>query len=161
MKASDKQLLYISGPSCAGKSTVSKDVLKEIRAIHYILGDEFWIQNEQYDFDRRIERTNQDIIAAIEKISAEKVLLEWVPSYGPFVDRIKSICLSKEYTFIHVVITAPKDILEMRKLARDGNKELGPVDLERYATLKNITLYDSSVESTDTIVSECIRILSS
>lgn len=151
-----KRLLYISGPPCAGKSTVSKALLRELKSTQYILGDNVWTQNEQHDFIERIEKTNQDIISSIQMMTSNKVLLEWVPSFGQFIENLRSICEIKEYEFIHIVITAPKDVLEIRKFNRDGNIDLGPVDLDKYADLENVILFDSSIESVDAIVSACI-----
>lgn len=159
MKNKRKKLLYISGPPCAGKTTISKELLKRVKALNYMIGDDFWLQNESYDFDIRLARTNQDIISSIEKMSLNTNLLEWVPSYGPFVDKIRNICESRGYKFTHIIITASSDVLRARKLQRDGNMDLGPVDLEKYATLRNARKYDTSVTSLESIVSECMSVL--
>jgi adenylylsulfate kinase-like enzyme len=161
MESSVKQLIYISGPPCAGKSTVSKELIRRLSSIEYILGDDFWMQNEHYNFDVRLKKTNQNIVARVENIALSNILLEWVPSYGPFVDNIKNITNNLKYEFIHIVITAPKEVLEKRKLMRDGDSDLGPIDLDKYITLKNIHLFDSSILSVDRIATECINILTS
>lgn len=159
MKSTRKQFIYLSGPPCAGKSTIGKELVKRVKSFQYVLGDDYWIPNEQYNFEIRVHKTNQDILTSIKTNTSNSILLEWVPCYGTFVDSLKSICESKDYEFTHIIITAPREVLERRKYIRDGNMDLGPVDIEKNKNLKNATLFDTSLESLSSIVSECMNIL--
>ncbi len=153
-----KQLVYISGPPCAGKSSICKELVKTNKT-KYILGDDAWIYNEKYDFDLRIKRTNQGILECVKGCTSNLILLEWVPSTGSFIDSLKELCRSKEYEFIHIIIYAPKDILLERKLKRDGNTDLGPVNLDGYKYIEGVTLFDSSNESINSIAEKCENII--
>ncbi len=128
-------------------------------SVQYVRGDDFWLRIEHYAFDVRITMTNSDILSALETITSDTILLEWVPSFGPFVESIRGISEIKEYRFVHIILTAPKAVLEKRKSMRDGNKDLGPVDLEKYETLKNVILFNTSVESFDSIINKCMNVL--
>ena len=154
-----KQFIYVSGPPCAGKSKISRELVKEVKNFQYILGDDYWISNDQCDFNTRSKKTNQDILSSVNTITSNSILLEWVPCYGPFVDSLKGICTAKDYEFIHIIIYAPREILEKRKLNRDGNMDLGPLNIEKYQNLNNVTLFDTSLESLSSIVSKCVNML--
>ncbi len=153
-----KKMVYFSGPPCSGKSTICKELTKKIRNVKYVLGDKYWIKNDDYDFNRRIVKTNEDIIKSLWNKTSKSLLLEWVPYSGSFVSELKKICEEQKLEFNHVVIYAPKDILEQRKLIRDKNKELGPINFEEIKNLENVLLFDSSIEPLESIVLECKKL---
>jgi len=157
MKATNKQLIYVSGPPCAGKSSICLEIVKTNHSRKYILGDEHWILNVHDDFPTRVEKTNQAILSSIKENNKERIILEWVPSFGSFVESLKYICKTKEYDFIHIVIYAPKKILEQRKLERDGDMDLGLIDIEKYRDLMDVITFDSSKQSIDSIVYQCVK----
>ena len=159
MKATDKQLIYVSGPPCAGKSSICREMVKMNHSLKYTLGDEHWILNEHDDFSTRVEKTNQAILSSIKENNKEKIILEWVPSFGPFVESLKGICKTKEYDFIHIIIYAPKKILEQRKLERDGDMDLGPIDIDKYRDLMDVIAFDSSNQTIESIVHQCVKII--
>ena len=153
------RFIYVSGPPCAGKSTFSREVVKEVKKNEYIIGDDYWMQNDQYDFNTRSKKTNQDIISSVNSISSNSIILEWVPCYGPFVDCLKDICKKKGYEFIHIIVYAPVEVLKERKLNRDGNMDLGPLKIEKYQNLNNVILIDTSLEPLSLNVSKCVNML--
>ncbi len=103
--------------------------------------------------------TNKDILSSIKIITSNSVLLEWVPCYGPFVESLKDICKAKNYNFFHIIVYAPIEILEERKLNRDGNTDLGPINIEKYRTLEDVKLFDTSLDSLNTLVTKCVSML--
>lgn len=122
------------------------------------MGDTYWIPNNQYDFKARVQKTNKDILSSIKNVTSKSILLEWVPCDGPFVDGLKDICKANHYEFRHIIVYAPMEVLKHRKLNRDGNMELGPLELERLKNLENVSRFDTSKESVDSIVSRCLNI---
>lgn len=159
MSVLPKQLIYVSGPPCAGKSSLCKALVKEVIDLHYILGDDYWNLNNGYDFSERSKKTNEDILSSLKNMTSNLLLLEWVPSYGPFVENLKSICEVMGFEFTHIIIYAPREVLERRKLERDGNMDLGPLNLDKYKTLNDVMLFDSSKTRSDIIIKECVKIL--
>lgn len=159
MNRTKKQLIYVSGPPCGGKSTLSSELIEKVNTYKYILGDDYWIANEEDDFNARLQKTNLDILSSINSITSNSILLEWVPCYGPFVERLKDICKARDYEFIHIIVYAPKEILKDRKLNRDGNMDLGPLNTEKYKTLKDVKLFDTSLETMNSVVSKCLSLL--
>ncbi len=107
MSSEEKQFIYVSGPPCGGESTFSTALINNVHIDKYILGDDYWIKNNQDDFNIRSQMTNKDILSSIKTITSNSVLLEWVPCYGPFVESLKDICKAKNYNFIHIIIYAP------------------------------------------------------
>ena len=159
MKATNKQLIYVSGPPCAGKSSICREMVKMNHSLKYTLGDEHWILNEHDDFSTRVEKTNRAILSSVKENKEDRIILEWVPSFGPFVESLKGICKINEYDFIHIIIYAPKQILELRKLERDGNMDLGPVDIDKYRDLMDVIAFDSSNQTIESIVHQCVKII--
>jgi len=154
-----KSLLYVSGPPCAGKSSVSKALVALDIDLDYIYGDDAWSQYPDMDFNDRLAQTNEDLLRRLKSLSSPPLLLEWVPSYGSFVDQMKMICHERDIDFHHMVLTAPRPVLEARKMKRDNNKDLGPLNLRSYETLDGIDLIDTSTCSIESIVSRAREIL--
>lgn len=159
MNSTKKKFIYVSGPPCGGKSALSSKLIENVNTYKYILGDDYWIANEEDDFYTRSQKTNQDILSSINTITSNSILLEWVPCYGPFVEKLKDICKARDYEFIHIIVFAPKEVLKERKLNRDGNIDLGPLNIEKYQTIKGVKLFDTSVETINSIVSKCVNML--
>lgn len=154
MRKEKQQLVYVFGPPCSGKSSLCSELIDNLSMYKYIMGDDYWITNEQEDFKARSQKTDEDILSLVSTITSNLILLEWVPCYGSFVDTLKDICKVKNYEFIHIIVYAPKEILEKRKLKRDGNIDLGPLNIEKYETSKDVKIFDTSL-----IVSKCLDML--
>lgn len=153
-----RNFIYISGPPCAGKSSVTNKLNE--RNINYkmILGDNFWIKHSLLDFKNRVEVTNREILSSVEEIK-DSTLLEWVPSYGSFVEELKRIVKSKSFNFVHILVYAPVEILKERKYIRDGDMDLGPIDLDAYIALEDVHLFDSSKMTITEIARACYKLI--
>ncbi len=86
MKNSVRQFIYVSGPPCAGKSSLCRKLIKINDHLRFIEGDKYWINNDQNDFNTRVDKTNRDILSSLKCCSSKSILLEWVPSCGQFVE---------------------------------------------------------------------------
>lgn len=117
---------YISGPPCAGKSTVARQLLESIQGLTHLPGDPYWVRHSDLDFGDRAAAVEQCLLAALRDSGAGDILCEWVPCRGPFVAQLHHQCASAGGRFYHVILTAPLPVLKRRKLARDGNDDLGP-----------------------------------
>lgn len=159
MRKSKKQFIYVSGPPCGGKTSVCKEIIKNRQQYKYVLGDDYWIKNSQLDFVSRLQATNRHILSSIKDNLSTAILLEWVPSYGTFVDDLKNYCKKENYDFVHILIYAPLEVLEKRKLKRDGNMDLGPIDINQYKKLKDVILFDTDQESLIYVVNQCLTIV--
>ncbi len=159
MNDEKKKLIYVSGPSCSGKSTFCEELVKKVSIDKCLLGDDFWTENNQEDFFDRLQATNDDILSNLETTSSTTVLVEWVPSYGGFVEQLSSVCNDLNYQLIHILLYAPKEVLEQRKFERDGNCDLGPVNIEKYPSFEDVYSFDTSVTDIDYIVASITEVL--
>jgi predicted AAA+ superfamily ATPase len=149
-----KKLIYISGPSCAGKTSISKLLLKDNPHITYIAGDDSWIKFPKLEFWERVEKSNADILNIITNCNKKLVLLDWVPSRGPFIKSIQQICSDKNMGINHIIVLTSVEILKARKLVRDGNDDVGPTEIEELRKIKSALVLDSSTNSVKDVYNE-------
>ncbi len=120
-----KSCIYISGPPCAGKSTVARRILQNFPGIEHISGDEEWLEYPHLPFDNRVTTVNQALLDTLLRCPLTDVLLEWVPWQGLFLRKLLKICRSTDRRFLHIVLTAPVTVLKKRKRLRDQDDDLG------------------------------------
>jgi len=117
---------YISGPPCAGKSTVAGHVLRQLPGLQHLVGDRFWVARPDLPFPERVDFVNRSLLDALRDASGSDVLCEWVPCTGEFVAAFHQVCVDAARCLIHVIVTAPEAVRRERKLRRDGDVDLGP-----------------------------------
>ena len=145
-----RTLTYISGPPCAGKSTVATSVGLSIPTIEHIRGDRFWLMYPDLPFEERVSVVNRQILMALEGSDSQNILCEWVPCRGAFVRELKDICISLDRCLLHVALTAPLDVLKRRKKERDGDEDVDPELLPDRRDPNEYLAFDTDEE--DTIV---------
>jgi hypothetical protein len=148
-----KTCIYISGPCCVGKSTVASAVGDSLPGISFIRGDDYWRTHPDLQFEERVLKTNQDILAAVENSDASDLLCEWVPTRGPFVVQLFDLCVSVRRQFLHVGLIAPRSVLQSRKKERDGVEDaIGPVPIPDQQTRYDCMVFDTETEKAVSIV---------
>jgi hypothetical protein len=148
-----KTCTYISGSCCVGKSTVASAVGDSLSSISFIRGDDYWRTYPDLQFEERVLKTNQDILAALQNSDASDLLCEWVPSRGPFVAQLFELCVSARRQFLHVGLTAPISVLQSRKREHDGVEDTAPgaVSVPEQQTLYDCMVFDTETEKTVSI----------
>ncbi len=117
--------IYISGPPCSGKSTVSRAIKRLNRAIEHINGDDWWNLYPELPFQDRLAITNRHLLDALRRSTSDVIICEWVPC-GSFASEMYEVSLQAGCRFLHVILTAEESVLKQRKRRRDGNEDLGP-----------------------------------
>ena len=120
-------LIYVSGPSCAGKTSLCNHLIRFLGDFTRVSGDSFWIEHAGNNFEDRLQKTNQELLHEISKIPSS-ILLDWVPSRGSFPSLLRESVKRQSISFVHIILYAPEHVLKMRKQMRDGNTELGRID---------------------------------
>lgn len=150
----EKKFVYVSGPSCAGKSTLCNELV-QVKPLFHIRGDDFWNELDSFDFDNRVMKTNEKILSFVREIDCDQVILEWVPCNGSYVEELKLICQESGYTFVHIVLYGPIEYLKKRKQKRDGDTNLGPVNIDKYYELKDVLLFNTQELDFNDVISTC------
>ena len=147
---------YISGPCCVGKSTVASAVSDSFSSISFIRGDDYWRTYTGLQFEERALKTNQQILATLQDSHASDLLCEWVPSRGPFVAQLFELCVSARRQFLHVGLTAPIAVLQLRMRERDGVEDpvVRAVSAPEQQTRYDCMVFDTEKETTASIADE-------
>jgi hypothetical protein len=113
--------VYISGPSCSGKSTLCNYITHQYLVDNYVIGDTHWLKYPDHAFNDRVRLTNASIIETVHTVSGHLIVCEWVPSIGEFPCELQRICIARGFQFLQVALNADSSILRNRKMSRDGN----------------------------------------
>jgi len=155
-----KHLVYISGPSCSGKTSVSQGLRRIAPHLFYISGDQFWNVYQEMPFGLRLKSTNQMILDAIRSMKERHILLDWVPSSGRFRSNLLDVCRDKGRVLTHIVLYAPVEVLQQRKQARDGNRDLGELpSIRALAETDCAVAIDTDQDARDVTLDKCIAAL--
>ncbi len=161
--ASKEFLLLVNGPSCGGKSTVSKILLEKYGGIFNAKGDHIkWLIS---DYDAATHRgVVHEMTLELVKIALVNKLS--VLKEGGLFEPEKLVDIAKEHNvaFFVVNISAPKKVLDSRFLERIEAKKNGAkisnVDPKRFDELYKMYLstkmespleFDSSVQAPEEI----------
>lgn len=170
--ATKEFLLLVNGPSCGGKSTVSKILLEQYGGIFNVKGDHIkWLIS---DYDAPTHR------AVVHEMTLELVKIALsdglsVLKEGGLFEPEKLVEIAKEHNvpFFVANISAPRQVLDSRFLERIEAKKNGAkisnVDPKRFSELYEMYLttkmespleFDSSVQTPEEIanaITEYIR----
>ncbi len=150
-----KSLLYISGPPCSGKSQLCNLILENDPEYKFYKGDDYWNKFPDVSFSERSALTKEGILTSVEDSNDEKILLEWVPFTGSFLEKLKSICDKQNRKFTHIILYAPIEVLKARKMKRDGNDEIGPID--KTIIMESVNQNKLSFDTSDITIEEIFK----
>ena len=122
-------LLYISGPSCSGKTTLREMIGAQYPVDEFVIGDEHWVRFPEHAFDERVRLANASILEAAGMARGALIVCEWVPTAGPFVDAIRNGCERRGVRFLQVALSADAHVLRRRKVLRDGDSDTDESDV--------------------------------
>jgi uridine kinase len=143
-----RTLIYISGPSCSGKTTLSDGLNHYMQHSFQVFGDTHWIQYPGEVFDQRVRLTSRAILEQLQNYQDRNcIILEWVPSSGLFVYELDRICRDQERRLLRIVLHADTAILKARKYERDQDGDTQKQDVGLVES-KNCCLIDTGEHDT-------------
>jgi len=116
-----RTLIYISGPSCSGKTTLLNRIKDQFPIDEVVTGDEHWINFPGLSFVERVPLVNTSILDAVKGTKGSLVACEWVPIDGSFPCSIRFLCRNAGMSFLQIALIASTSVLQSRKMARDGD----------------------------------------
>jgi len=136
-------LLYISGPSCSGKTTLRTCIARTYTVDTHVVGDDHWLRFPDQVFNERVRLSNVSIAEAVNMASGHLIVCEWVPIVGEFPTELKRICAVRGMLFLQVALNADSSILRQRKMLRDGDGETNQSEVESLVSDRACLILDS------------------
>jgi len=125
LKGAALYYLYVCGPPCSGKTSLIQVLVKMLSFEVSISGDQYWAKWPELSFEERVKAVNARIVNELASARPSSALIEWVPWNGKFVTDLIGVAHDNNRIFQQVVLTADHQVLKNRKLARDGDSDLG------------------------------------
>jgi len=120
-----KTILFLTGPSCSGKSTTLKDLEDQIPNNYLLSYDKLKLQLHGYDRDTHREVMRKLSLGYLDVVCSEGffILLELWQFEENDYSLVNTIAKKHDYRFITIHFTASKDVLTKRCRERISNAE--------------------------------------
>lgn len=111
-----KTALYLSGPSCSGKSTVEAELAERIPGAYTVAYDKLKWQLAGYNRDRDRETVKELLVGFFEVVCRKglPIFLQAFMRTEDEYDRYLDIAKANGYKVVSVQLTAPTDVLIAR-----------------------------------------------
>jgi len=137
-------LIYISGPSCVGKTTLAKQLLAARPGFVHVSGNKYWVATKCSDFGQKVLRTNRKIVRAVRGMVRDRLLLDWVPHGGEFRAALAAACSARRRRFVQIALTATDKVLQARKFKRDRSRDTHRHPTSGLAGIPDCTVIDTT-----------------
>jgi adenylylsulfate kinase-like enzyme len=139
-----KTLLFLTGPSCAGKTTITKELMQLIPNTYLVSYDQLKLQLTGYDREEHRAVMRRLTMGYLEVVCSEGFFV--FVELWPFNDKdcaiMQTIADKYGYEVLSVNITAPDDIL----LERSRQRIAKAVEEGRKNSVMDIEIYREGLE---------------